>query len=125
MDPLTIVMLGVLAMLIFFMFRNSRKRKQEMEQLQLKMVPGAEVMTNFGLFGTLVSIDDENNVATIETSPGSTVRVHRQTLARVIEDEPLVEDGGDDAAVAEEPQLNTSSLDAPAEKPKRTKKSES
>ncbi|GAA1726548.1 preprotein translocase subunit YajC [Microcella frigidaquae] len=127
MDPLTIVMLGILGLLVFFMFRNSRKRKQEMEELQLKMVPGAEVMTNFGLFGTLVDLDEENNVATIETSPGSTVRVHRQTLARVIEDEPVVDDAADtaDAPVEEAPQLNTSSLDAPAEKPKRTKKSES
>ena len=127
MDPLTIVMLGILGLLVFFMFRNSRKRKQEMEELQLKMVPGAEVMTNFGLFGTLVDLDEENNVATIETSPGSTVRVHRQTLARVIEDEPVVDDAADtaDAPVEEAPQLNISSLDAPAEKPKRTKKSES
>lgn len=130
MDPLTIVMLGILGLLVFFMFRNSRKRKQEMEELQLKMVPGAEVMTNFGLFGTLVSIDEENNVATVETSPGSTVRVHRQTLARVIEDEPHVDDEAADmvaegAPVDDAPQLNSSSLDAPAEKPKRTKKSES
>ncbi len=126
MDPLTIVMLGVLALLIFFMFRNSRKRKQEMELLQVKMVPGAEVMTNFGLFGTLVELDEENNVATIETSPGSTVRVHRQTLARVIEDEPVADDVAEESADApDEPQLNTSSLDAPADKPKRGKKTES
>lgn len=126
MDPLTIVMLGVLALLIFFMFRNSRKRKQDMELLQEKMVPGAEVMTNFGLFGTLVSIDDEANVATIETSPGSTVRVHRQTLARVIEDDVALEEEAAEEMTAEgAPVLNESSLDAPAEKPKRTKKSES
>lgn len=127
MDPLTIVMLGILALLIFFMFRNSRKRKADLEMLQDKMVPGAEVMTNFGLFGTLVSVDDETNVATIETSPGSTVRVHRQTLARVVEDEPIVDD--EDAAVEfvdETPGavLNESSLDAPTEKPKRTKGSD-
>ncbi len=130
MDPLTIVMLGVLALLIFFMFRNSRKRKQDLENLQDKMVPGAEVMTNFGLFGTLVSIDDEANVAVIETSPGSTVRVHRQTLARVIEDDVVDVDAeaemiAEGAPVATEPSLNASSLDAPAEKPKRTKKTES
>ncbi|MEN9620611.1 MAG: preprotein translocase subunit YajC [Actinomycetota bacterium] len=119
-DQLTIVMLGVLALLIFFMFRNSRKRKQDLEALQLKMVPGAEVMTNFGLFGTLVSIDDDANVAVIETSPGSTVRVHRQTLARVIEDEPTEVEAAADA----EPSINESSLDAPAEKPKRAKKTE-
>ena len=130
MDPLTIVMLGVLALLIFFMFRNSRKRKQDLVNLQDKMVPGAEVMTNFGLFGTLVSIDDEANVAVIETSPGSTVRVHRQTLARVIEDDVVVDDAdaemiAEGAPVETEPSLNASSLDAPAEKPKRTKKTES
>lgn len=131
MDALTIVMLGVLALLVFFMFRNSRKRKQELESLQEKMVPGAEVMTNFGLFGTLVSIDDEANVAIIETSPGSTVRVHRQTLARVIEDDVVEDDAAieemeaEGGPVAGEPSVNTSSLDAPAEKPKRTRKTES
>jgi preprotein translocase subunit YajC len=125
MDPLTIVMLGVLALLIFFMFRNSRKRKQELENLQQKMVPGAEVMTNFGLFGTLVSIDDDANVAVIETSPGSTVRVHRQTLARVIEDEVVDDEASDEMAAEGGPVLNESSLDAPVEKPKRTKKTES
>jgi len=122
-DPLTIVMLGVLALLIFFMFRNSRKRKQVLENLQDKMVPGAEVMTNFGLFGTLVSIDDESNVATIETSPGSTVRVHRQTLARVIEDD-VIEEPADDETTSSAAVINESSLDAPVEKPKRTSNTE-
>jgi preprotein translocase subunit YajC len=98
-DPLTIVMLGVLALLVFFMFRNSRKRKTDLASLQDKMVPGAEVMTNFGLFGTLVSIDDDSNVATIETSPGSTVRVHRQTLARVVEDDVVEDDAVEEDTV--------------------------
>lgn len=138
-DPLTIVMLGVLALLVFFMFRNSRKRKQDTEALKDKMVPGAEVMTNFGLFGTLVSIDEEANVATIETSPGNTVRVHRQALARVIEDDVVDDEAADsadsadsemmvdDGPVAAEPSINESSLDpyAPTEKPKRTRKTES
>lgn len=131
MDPLTLVMLGVLALLIFFMFRNSRKRKADLALLQDKMVPGAEVMTNFGLFGTLVDIDDDSNVATIETSPGNTVRVHRQTLARVVEDEPLEIDDesayeltGEETPASSEPTLNESSLDAPPAKPKRTKKPE-
>jgi len=84
-DPTSIVLILLLVVLVFFMFRNSRKRKAEMEALQSKIVPGAEVMTNFGLFGTLVSIDEENNVAVLETSPGSQVRVHRQTIARVVD----------------------------------------
>ena len=92
MDPtLTIVMLVVLAVLIFFMFRNSRKRQKEAAETRSKMVPGADVMTNFGLYGTLISIDEDDNVAEIETSPGNIIKVHRQALARVVEpkvDEP-------------------------------------
>ena len=83
-DPLTIGMLVILGVLIFFMFRNSRKRKAQQEELAAKIVPGVEVMTNFGLFGTLKSVDEVSNVAEIETSPGNIVRVHRQTLAKVV-----------------------------------------
>ena len=83
-DGLSIAMFAILAVLIFFMFRNSRKRKAQVEELQAKIVPGVEVMTNFGLFGTLVSVDEVSNVAEIETSPGNIVRVHRQTLAKVV-----------------------------------------
>lgn len=88
-DPITIVMLAVLGVLIFFMFRNSRKRKAQMAELQSQMVPGAEVMTNFGLFGKLIAIDEIAKIAEIEVSPGNVVRVHSQTLAKVIDpDEP-------------------------------------
>jgi len=89
MDPLTIGMLVILAVLIFFMFRNSRKRKQQQEELTSKIVPGAEVMTNFGLFGTLKSIDETSSTAELEIAKGTVVKVHRQTLAKVVE--PSVE----------------------------------
>jgi preprotein translocase subunit YajC len=82
-----ILLLVVLAVLVFFMFRNSRKRKAEAEALKGQMVPGAEVMTNFGLFGTLLSTDEVSSVAELEVSPGNVVRVHRQTLARVVKPE--------------------------------------
>lgn len=83
-DPLTIGMLAIAGVLIFFMFRNSRKRKQQMEEMKSQMVPGVEVMTNFGLFGILKSVDEVSNVAELETSPGVVVKVHRQTLAKVV-----------------------------------------
>ena len=88
MDPLTIGMLAILAVLIFFMFRNSRKRKAQAEELQSQIVPGVEIMTNSGIFGTLKSVDEVTNVAEVETSPGTIIRVHRQTIARVVTDEP-------------------------------------
>jgi preprotein translocase subunit YajC len=89
MDPLTIGMLVILAVLIFFMFRNSRKRKQQQEELQAQIVPGVEIMTNFGLFGTLKSIDEVANSAEIEVSPGTVLKVHRQTIARVVNNDEV------------------------------------
>ena len=82
---LNVGLFALLAIVIIFMFRNSRKRRRDQEELQTKMVPGAEVMTQTGIFGTLVSIDDETNQAIIETTPGTKLRVHRQVLARVVE----------------------------------------
>jgi preprotein translocase subunit YajC len=73
-----------LAVLIFFMFRNSQTRKKQAAELQANIVPGVEIMTNFGMFGTLVSVDEFSNVAEVETSPGNIVRVHRQTIAKVV-----------------------------------------
>ena len=90
MDPLNLVILAVLAVLIIFMVRNSRKRKRETEELSQKIVEGAYVMTNFGLYGTIASIDVENNVIMLETTPGNVLKVHRQTVTRVVPtDEPV------------------------------------
>ncbi len=92
MDPLTIGMLVILAVLIFFMFRNSKKRKAEQEEMRAKMVPGAEVMTNFGLFGTILSIDEDDNKVELQAGEGTVLTLHRQAIARVVEAEETVEE---------------------------------
>jgi len=88
---LNIVLIAVFVLLIFFMFRNSRKNKQRQEELKSTIVPGAEVMTNFGLFGTLISIDEVSNEAELEVAPGTIVRVHRQTIAKVVTSDETTE----------------------------------
>ncbi|OII27209.1 preprotein translocase subunit YajC [Frigoribacterium sp. MCBA15_019] len=95
MDPATLIMVLLLVVLVFFMFRNKKKRDRQQAELQNKLVPGVEVMLSFGVYGTVVSIDDENNVAEVEVSPGTVLKVHRQTLGRVVEpviDEPVADD---------------------------------
>ena len=88
---LNVVLIAVFVLLIFFMFRNSRKNKQRQEELKSTIVPGAEVMTNFGLFGTLLSIDEVSNEAELEVAPGTVVRVHRQTIAKVVTSDETTE----------------------------------
>ncbi len=99
-DFTTYIMLAVLAVLVIFMFRNSRKRQRAQAELREKIVPGVEVMTNFGMYGTLLSIDAENNTAMIETSPGTVIKVHSQTVSRVVD--PPVSDADQVSTAAEE-----------------------
>jgi preprotein translocase subunit YajC len=84
MDLTTILMLAVVAVLVLFMIRNNRKRKRDAAEMATKFIPGAEVMTSFGLYGTLVSVDETENTVVLETAPKNTVKLHRQSIARVV-----------------------------------------
>lgn len=86
MDPLTVAMFGVLAVLVFFTWRSSRKRKAAAEEQKASLQPGVEIMTNFGLYGTVLSIDTATNIAEIEVSPGMVLRIHPGSIAKVISD---------------------------------------
>jgi len=97
---LTIAMIVLLAVMVFFMWRSSRKRKADAAKLQDTMRPGVQVMTSFGLFGTLVSVDDLAATAELEVSPGNIVKVHRQTLVKVVD--PAAGPSGDAPRSVEE-----------------------
>jgi preprotein translocase subunit YajC len=86
-DPLLIVIAVALAVFIFFQYRNSKKRQRETAERQAQMVPGVEIMTNYGVYGTLISVDEDTNIALIETTPGTTLKIHRQTILKVVEPE--------------------------------------
>ena len=96
-DPITLVMFGLIAVLIFFMFRNGKKRQQAQQELQNSLRPGAEVMLQSGIFGTIESIDEESNRATV-MSGTSTIVVHRSAISQVIA-------GAEAPAESAEPQL--------------------
>ncbi|HUG49592.1 MAG TPA: preprotein translocase subunit YajC [Terrimesophilobacter sp.] len=91
MDPMLIIIAIALAAFVFFQFRNSRKRQRETAERQTQIVVGAEVMTNYGLYGTILSLDDDTNMALIESTPGTVLKIHRQTILKVVEpDVPVV-----------------------------------
>lgn len=126
-DPFTIIMLVILAVLIFFMFRNSRKRQADARELQSKVVPGATVMTNFGLFGTIQSIDEDDNKVALEVAPGTVVTVHRQVVARVVDETPAAVAATDDVVAddtAVEPEFGQRIDTTPTDETPDTKKSD-
>ncbi|WP_231391791.1 preprotein translocase subunit YajC [Arthrobacter sp. 35W] len=104
-DPMTLILFAIFAVVIFMMFRKQKKAKAAQAEQQAKMAPGVEIMTNFGLFGTVVSVDEENNKVVVELAPGSHATVHRQTIAKITLPEDAAAVVPDDASslTAEEP----------------------
>lgn len=83
MDPLSLVMFGLIAVLIFFMFRNGKKRQQAQAEMQNNVRPGAQVMLQSGIFATIESIDEEENRVTVRSGDSSFV-VHRNAIGQIV-----------------------------------------
>ncbi len=81
----------LLVVLLGFMFWSSRRRMQkqklEQEQKARQTVPGAEVLLQGGLYGTIVSYDPDNldQPALVQIAPGVEIKVHSQAILRVID----------------------------------------
>lgn len=109
-----VILLVLFAVVIFFMFRRSRAQQKAQQAQQAQMQPGVQVMTSFGLFGTVQSINAEDNKVVLEISPGTTATVHRQAVTKIItpveaaEEAPVVPD-------------DASSLTGPVEEAKESK----
>jgi preprotein translocase subunit YajC len=88
-DFMTIALFVIFGLLIFTMFRKQRKAQAQMrektEQMKERLAPGTPVMTQFGLYGTVVSVDRDENKVVMELSPGNTATVHLQAVTEVLE----------------------------------------
>jgi preprotein translocase subunit YajC len=98
-----ILLFGLLAVLVVFMFVNGRKRQKQMkaeqEEKASKTVPGAKVLMQGGIYGTVVAYDHEDldSPALIEIAPGTVIEVHSQAILRIVEPkDDLVEAPFDD-----------------------------
>lgn len=80
----------LLVVLLVFMFWSSRRRmakqKTEQEAKARQTIPGAEVLLQGGLYGTIVEFDPENldQPAVVEIAPGVDIKVHSQAILRVV-----------------------------------------
>lgn len=112
MPDLNILFFGaVLVVLVLFMFRNGRKRQRDQQSLAESLKPGAEVMTTFGVYGTIESVDEAENKLVLRTGPTSELTIHRQAVGRVVTP-PVGTDEPESAATAiEEPQAELPIVD--------------
>jgi preprotein translocase subunit YajC len=78
--PLLFIAIAVVFLLVLPM-RQRNRALQRAQQLQASLVPGTEVMTTSGLFGTVVSVGDDT--VDLEVSPGVTVRWAKAAIAEI------------------------------------------
>jgi preprotein translocase subunit YajC len=89
--PLLLILL-LFGVMYFMMIRPQQKRRREAQAMQAALGPGDQIVTIGGLHGTVTAVDDD--VVTLEISPGVTARYARPAIARVVNQRP---------AAAEEP----------------------
>ncbi|CAG7596043.1 preprotein translocase subunit YajC [Leucobacter soli] len=102
MDPMTLIMFGLIAVMIIFMIRNGKKRQQAAQEMQSKLQPGAEVMLQSGIFATVEQVDEAENRVTVR-SGSSTLVVHRNAIGQIVTPVDAVETPGDEIAPDDDP----------------------
>ncbi|MBD7980654.1 preprotein translocase subunit YajC [Oerskovia merdavium] len=98
MDFSLILILALAAGAMFLMTSRSRKAQKEAAAFRTNLAPGQEVMTGSGLFGTIVAVDEEKDIITIESTPGNQSRWLRAAIAKLVEPPVEEEDGDDEGA---------------------------
>jgi preprotein translocase subunit YajC len=104
-NPLAAFALPLLLLVGFYflLIRPQRNRQRAQQALISALEVGDEVLTTGGIFGTIVEIDDDEGVLTVEIAPGTRVRILRQGIAqRFVEEEDGLEDDGESGSADEE-----------------------
>ena len=87
--PLLLIVL-LFGVMYFMMIRPQQKRRREAQAMQASLGPGDEIVTIGGLHATVVAVDDD--VVTVEISPGVNARYARPAIARVLNQQPAAEE---------------------------------
>ncbi|MFT4086928.1 MAG: preprotein translocase subunit YajC [Gordonia sp. (in: high G+C Gram-positive bacteria)] len=115
------LLLAMLAVFMFFNFRNQKKRAAAQQEKKAAAVPGARIQLTSGLYGTVVD-DEETDEATVrvEIAPGVVTTWNRLAIHEVVPepaddaDEPAV-----DLAKADEYDDSNDEIDIDDDAPRR------
>ena len=115
MDFNLLIMIAMMALLAWMMFSAQKRQRKQVEALQAMrraLVPGDQVMTGSGVYGTVVSTDFENNKLQLQIAEGVVITASMNAILNLVEDEapaaPLTEDAYE-ATASEAPASDTSS----------------
>jgi len=71
----------------FLLIRPQQRRAKAQQALLRSIEVGDEIVTTAGVFGTVIEIDDVDDVVTVEIAPGTRIRMVRAGIGRVVSDD--------------------------------------
>lgn len=75
-----VMMVVIFAIMWFFMIRPQQKKQKEIQNFRNSIVNGSQVVTAGGIYGTVVSIDEVNNILVLEVAKNVHIRVDRNSV---------------------------------------------
>ncbi|WP_394356421.1 preprotein translocase subunit YajC [Spiractinospora alimapuensis] len=100
----------IIAVFYLLFFRPQQKRRQQENQMQNSLLPGQEIMTKSGMFGTIVDVHD--NDIEVEVSPGTRIRMIKAGIAEVLTPQ-------DPSGIEDHPDFPTTGSDDDRDNPNR------
>lgn len=75
-----IMMVIIFAIMWLFMIRPQQKKQKEIQKFRNSIVVGSQVVTAGGLYGTVVAIDETNNILSLEIAKNVHIRIDRNSV---------------------------------------------
>lgn len=75
-----IMMVIIFAIMWLFMIRPQQKKQKEIQKFRNSIAIGSQVVTAGGIYGTVVAIDEANNILTLEIAKNVHVRIDRNSV---------------------------------------------
>lgn len=73
----------ILFIFYFLVLRPQEKKRKEQEQFVAGVKKGEQIMTNFGLFGTVRKINDSDNTVMLEIADNVEVKILKNSIADI------------------------------------------
>ncbi len=86
----------VLIVAVFWLLvvRPARNQQKKLAKTQASVQVGSKVMLGSGLYGTVTALGDDT--VQVDLAPGTNVKVARQAVVRVVEDDSAHQQAADD-----------------------------
>jgi len=106
---LPLILMG--GVLYFIMIRPQKRQRQAQASLLNSLEVGDEVMTAGGIFGTIIDIDEDEDVLTVEVAPGTNLRMIRAGVSRKLVEDEYDDDDDDNEDEDDDPDASADEAD--------------